>query len=647
MAEKVQIDFIANADDLISDALRIQLNMDKLDKKLKDLGISQTAYNKAVANTKKAHEQSTTAAMSLSTVMTGMYSATQLVAQGFQQIQKAYEFFKGGAEIQFMETKFARLAASIGTTAQFLMTDLRAATRGTISDMELMASVTDLVGLGLANSHDEAVRLATVSAGLGMNMNQLVLTMTNMTTMRFDALGVRVDGFKEKVKALEQAGYSADEAFREAFLRQAEDQLKLVGNAADEAIGSFKRLEAQSKTFWDQLRSDADASPIIEILADAVEEQNIYNRALSEGGPRLIANAKAIFNNGNAMISWNTAMEIAVQQWNEHQKALQANTENWVIMQDAMSGGVTAIESIEEAAKKAADAEKELAARTKAVSDENALFLSTLDKAGSALDTYEGGIASANQELAEGKITAEEHAAQVAELEAQYKASSNGIVLSILEMKLAADGWTDTELNAYLTVGTQMGVFTQKQKDAATQAIGLANSLVKGVPVLAIEEILLQRLGGRVEDATIGIMDLNPAIENMTEVFTDASGMVAATNVQLNGLPKSGATWTYTFNIIQNGRVPTVAFGKDSEERDVGLMEHQAGGPVYAGNPYMVGEAGPEPVIPAMNGRILGHAESLHAMTLGGGGGAKYGPFYGPVTLEISEEGAGGIMGIR
>lgn len=71
----------------------------------------------------------------------------------------------------------------------------------------------------------------------------------------------------------------------------------------------------------------------------------------------------------------------------------------------------------------------------------------------------------------------------------------------------------------------------------------------------------------------------------------------------------------------------------------------QTGGSVYAGNPYTVGERGPEPFFPAVNGRILGHAESLHAMSLGGGGGTNY--FYGPVSLEISADSASGLMSMR
>ena len=80
-------------------------------------------------------------------------------------------------------------------------------------------------------------------------MNQLVLTLTNQTTMRFDALGVSVADFDEKVKALEESGLSAQDAFTEAFLQQAEEQIEKVGSAADTTMGNFMQLEAAVKTF--------------------------------------------------------------------------------------------------------------------------------------------------------------------------------------------------------------------------------------------------------------------------------------------------------------------------------------------------------------------------------------------------------------
>lgn len=188
-------------------------------------------------------------------------------------LKAAWDMGQQGAEIEYTATRFDRLAVSIGTTADVLMRDLKTATRGMYSDAELMASAADLMALGLAKTHDEAIRLARVAGGLNMNMNQLVLTLTNQTTMRFDALGVSVDGFEQKVKKLKDAGMDANAAFKEAFLVQAEQQLERVGERADSTAGSFDRLKAAWKNYTDGIKRDL-AGPVGKVagaLADGME----------------------------------------------------------------------------------------------------------------------------------------------------------------------------------------------------------------------------------------------------------------------------------------------------------------------------------------------------------------------------------------
>jgi len=168
---------------------------------------------------------------------------------------KIMEFGKSGAQIELTEMRFGRLAEKIGTTADALRDDLKGATGGLMSDMEMLASATDFMSLGLVKTHDEAVRLTKVAGQLGMNMNQLVLTLTNQTTMRFDALGVAVDGFDEKVEALKATGMSASDAFNEAFLQQAEEQIETVGSVAGTAAGQFMKMEASLKNVGDTVKT--------------------------------------------------------------------------------------------------------------------------------------------------------------------------------------------------------------------------------------------------------------------------------------------------------------------------------------------------------------------------------------------------------
>jgi hypothetical protein len=227
---------------------------DNLSKQAQAYNAVQKQKSMALAESKKAQEAATRAeqeairtqkANRLS--LTDVYSATQLAAQGLQKLKQGYDFAKEGAQIEFTAQKFDRLAKTIGTTGDALKEKLLVATKGTMSEMDAMASATDLVSLGLVKTEADTVRLSAVVSGLGMDMNQLVLALSNQTTMRFDQLGVAVVGFDEKVKALEKTGMSAQDAFTEAFLQQAEEQLLKVGNAADTSLGQFQKMEAATK----------------------------------------------------------------------------------------------------------------------------------------------------------------------------------------------------------------------------------------------------------------------------------------------------------------------------------------------------------------------------------------------------------------
>jgi hypothetical protein len=285
--------------------------------------------------------------------------------QVYQAFKKTYEFAREGAELEFTIGKFDRLSESIGTTTDALLKDLKEATDGTMSDMELMGAATDFMTLGLAKSHDEVVRLSTVSSQLGMDMNQLVLTLTNQTTMRFDALGVAVDGFDEKVKALKDSGMDANAAFTEAFLQQAEEQIAKVGSVTDETLGSFMRFEAAIDNLATKAKMNAAPAmeDLIKVMTDGINVlggsegwselldkvndsigegvpsyenyRTAINNVLRETGLLVDENGKLIATNIDGAIKLGTARKqvellteaeynaaVATAKWDDHEKQL-------------------------------------------------------------------------------------------------------------------------------------------------------------------------------------------------------------------------------------------------------------------------------------------------------------------------------------
>lgn len=209
-------------------------------------------------------------------ILTNIGVVAGVASAGLFAAKQAMDLAKEGASLEAASTKFDRLSDSINTTSEALMRDLREATRGMVSDAQLVQGAGDLMSLGLAKTHDQVVRLTRVAGALGMNMNQLVLTLTNQTTMRFDALNVAVDGFDERLQGLKATGMSTQDAFTEAFLQQAEEQLVKVGDVADTAAGAFLRWEAASANLadaWKKRLAPAGAD-LANILTANLTRQN-------------------------------------------------------------------------------------------------------------------------------------------------------------------------------------------------------------------------------------------------------------------------------------------------------------------------------------------------------------------------------------
>lgn len=156
----------------------------------------------------------------------------------------AFDAFEQGAAMARAESQFENLAESIGTTADALQGKLKEATKGMMSDADLIAQGGQIMSLGLAKTEEDVVRLATVVGELGWDMNQTILTLANNSKMRLDALGLSIQDVDEKTEKFIEQGKSMDEAFDLAVLEAAEEKIALVGSAAETAEGKLKMITA-------------------------------------------------------------------------------------------------------------------------------------------------------------------------------------------------------------------------------------------------------------------------------------------------------------------------------------------------------------------------------------------------------------------
>lgn len=204
-------------------------------------------------------------------VASGALFAASLAAK------QLYGALRQGAQLQTTSQRFDKLSASIGTTADTMIGKLRSATQGMISDMELMSSASQIMSLKLADNEDQVIRLATVAGTLNWDMQQVILTFANMSTMRLDALGLSVEEVKNKAAELEKAGMSAQEAFKEAVILAGEARLDVGG--VSESEKAFKQLEAAIANTRAELSGMlielADASGLIDAMSRSAATMNL------------------------------------------------------------------------------------------------------------------------------------------------------------------------------------------------------------------------------------------------------------------------------------------------------------------------------------------------------------------------------------
>ena len=425
-------------------------------------------------------------------------------------IGEVYESAKEAAELDYARDKFDALSEAIGTTSSLLLNDMREATSGLKSDAELIEGAGQIMALGLADSHEEVLRLATVAGELDMNMNQLVLTLTNQTTMRFDALGVSVAGFDDKVKALEASGMSASEAFSEAFLQQAEEQILKVGSVADSAVGSFALMEAGMKNLGDASKANLldTVEPAISGIAKwmselgtASQNENIFKDMVSQmesAGLSTLSFKQAVYELRGEMGNIKDTERFAALLAEEEEKMtrLKTKTDEWA---SSNYEGAAAAREASAAVDAMAGSTDELAEETAKAAEEQAKLAAQFEGIAS-LDTNYRGIISTAQKftttleeiekqqalLADPDLGEEEYdsaKAKIEELQGTMEQLANQITLDMFQATIAIGGVTEAEFSAYMNLAIDMGTMSAEGAQAAIDAYGNAISYINGLEI--------------------------------------------------------------------------------------------------------------------------------------------------------------------
>lgn len=193
-------------------------------------------------------------------------------------------------------------------------------------------------------------------------------------------------------------------------------------------------------------------------------------------------------------------------------------------------------------------------------------------------------------------------------------------------------GAAGTSAETLAALSVELGILTPAEAAAHLEAailttnIGLlAEAIATGTFEAGLADEALEILTGGERDTAAEAMILAERM-NTVEGEIHAVGFEAHQTAQeLHNIPEDIDVSIHT-EYTSSGTPPPGSGGNWQPTQE------QHGGPVHAGLPYWVGEVGPEPFFPAVDGRILSNLEARQALqagaATGGGVGARI-TFYG------------------
>jgi len=207
-------------------------------------------------------------AMRLGVAGAAVFLGAKLVGLTADLARTIYGLAETGAQAERLSTSFDILWASAGG-GEATLAQLRDASRGTISDANLMLAANRAMMLGVSTSAGDLANLLEVAAfrgrALGLSTQQafsdIVTGIGRMSPLILDNLGIVVDAearFAEYAASIGKTSEALSAAEKRqvlfnSVLREGNAQMEAAGGLADDSATSFERAAAQVQNFKDQL----------------------------------------------------------------------------------------------------------------------------------------------------------------------------------------------------------------------------------------------------------------------------------------------------------------------------------------------------------------------------------------------------------
>jgi len=505
--------------------------------------------------------------------------ATSIATTAVIAFKKAIEFSQEGAAIERLMTSGDALAKSLGANMDEIVDKVSAASMGTVSDLDIIASANKALLLGVSADADQLAGLmeTAIVRGRAMGMTaqeafeQIVTGIGRQSAKILDNLGIVIDTKEVYDDYAESLGKTAEElteveerqALVNATLKDTQDFIEETGGVVLDSAGKWEALDAAQKNFWNSLKARA---------ADTMSWwptfwTDFYN-SIGDGTERL-----TLYEQAMAALPENVAPE-------------------WQLLKMLTNGMNEEVDML-----------------SQHVLDMNAQFGEGVwsgDVTQNVIDFY---VALQNTEKAAAGAGAGISSAMGAAEEAKKALDNMGQVLGFITDAMDKYGVEVAE-GSYLheELTSRLSGLTEKQQGAKTAA----------------EELTLAYQNG-----TIDMFQYADAANALVDAFED--GILTAHELagMLDSLPREVRTDYYIsvhgYQQVQpmmssqyGGVNPGAGKPGRGGPRAAGGVVHAAAG-AFGKQAYYVGEIGPEIFVPSQDGRILSNHESKAAIRSGFG----------------------------
>lgn len=257
-------------------------------------------------------------------------------------LHDAWDFSVEGAQLERLASAGDEVARQYGGNMDLIIDKVKAASLGTVSEMDIISSSNRAMMLGLSADADKLANLMEVAAFRGRAMgvdttkafNDIVTGVGRASPLILDNLGIVINAKETYEKYAENIGKSASEltkaektqAIFNAVLDEGNKMLDDAGGLVLDNAGKIEKLDASWKDFTDnRKRESADmAASFAESAAVAIDGwDELFTAISSTNEIRAIAGDIAREKGGQ----WQKYFEEAQIQWAEQKLAVDAAAE--------------------------------------------------------------------------------------------------------------------------------------------------------------------------------------------------------------------------------------------------------------------------------------------------------------------------------